>query len=779
MNEPHILFEQCLPSPKVLEQLYEFVSRTRQILAAMRELLIQQRPIFAVTKARDLAFLTKPFKEILMQPFVVDEEINALICKFILLDEAKSEELSIKSMKNFPLLFDSHHHLFIKNCLRLKRRANAMKYIDSREHHKENLDDITRSFMPIIGSLSYRNTLTLFDMYAELNSLEDLFKIIREKIEFLKTRAKGKQDADSLSTINTSNEANWQVENTRKTQLLLFRNLYLNILCNVLTQIQDITKPNRLVEQALKTLWYLQVISDDSHRNINRFLAKYFPNTGYLNKEDVTQIQKYFAAMNEKQLTDFMSKALKEGMLIRDKKLSYLILNFALKERLYDRITELQRHNLEAIERNFDKLQLDANSATYLALLCGKSSEADPDRVAKIYEMISGQIFSNAENLRTDERIEYMNKALKLWQKQHDHMIDKNCEFLVQKIQEASLQNALEMELKDRLGCGMDFMANQRLLTELKENIFTEEELIQKFVVKNSLYVGYLNYLLENAPSKQKLIQETLIEVIHYLSKNNKDYWPFNIETILMNVKDKLGAKIHLIAWDIIVGEIERANNDHEYFQQIFDKLDYHQKLMSAKLKTSNRSLMLDQQRSMRSRPSDDKIMHQLSLIPNTEELDLFWLPSFLFVRKIIQPNYIFNIYLSYFNENLPRGDPTEEQIALIYRLMISLLKFILLWLGEGLESISKNDSAIKESLVTLVNYLDKIFDVTERIHNYMNETSLLIASELAVQSIDRWSDDIKDKVNTLKVWSNQEEIRARLDIEASRRPQFNSDRKH
>ena len=246
-----------------------------------------------------------------------------------------------------------------------------------------------------------------------------------------------------------------------------------------------------------------------------------------------------------------------------------------------------------------------------------------------------------------------------------------------------------------------------------------------------------------------------------------------------MNVKDKLGAKIHLIAWDIIVGEIERANNDHEYFQQIFDKLDYHQKLMSAKLKTSNRSLMLDQQRSMRSRPSDDKIMHQLSLIPNTEELDLFWLPSFLFVRKIIQPNYIFNIYLSYFNENLPRGDPTEEQIALIYRLMISLLKFILLWLGEGLESISKNDSAIKESLVTLVNYLDKIFDVTERIHNYMNETSLLIASELAVQLIDRWSDDIKDKINTLKVWSNQEEIRVRLDIEASRRPQFNSDRKH
>jgi len=191
--------------------------RTRQILAAMRELQIQRKVIFNEANGTDLAFITMPFKDILTQSFVVDENINALFCRFILTDESKSEELAIRSMKNFPLLFDSQHNQFIKSCLRLKRQKAALQKMEARDQHKESLDEITRSFSLIIGSLTYSNILILVEIYSQINVPEEIVKVIREKIEYLKTRGKDKRDSDVLTAPNSSSNFNWQLENTRKT----------------------------------------------------------------------------------------------------------------------------------------------------------------------------------------------------------------------------------------------------------------------------------------------------------------------------------------------------------------------------------------------------------------------------------------------------------------------------------------------------------------------------------------------------------------------------------
>jgi len=483
--------------------------------------------------------------------------------------------------------------------------------------------------------------------------------------------------------------------------------------------------------------------------------------------------------MNEERLNIFLSRALKEGMLIRDRKLSYLILNFALKNRIYDRITELQSHNIEALERNFGKLQLDANSANYLANLCTKSPQLDPERVARIFELISNLSFDGADNLRTEERIEMMQDALDLLRKQSTNRIDRNCELLAQRIQDAKLQHCLEMEVRDRIANGQEMTVSEKLLQELRRNIFTEEVLLREYVLKHSLYIGYLNYLMENASTKQKLIQETLINVIQYLGKKQFQLWPCNIQNVLMNMQDKLGKKINLIQWEIMIAEIERANYDHEYFKQIVDKLDYFNNMIIEQKESANLSSVVNYDSGRKRSRSYEKIQKELSQIPDLERLQPFWVPIFLYSRQIMQPNQIFNIYLNYFNEATPRGDPTDEQLTMIYRIMVGILQICEEWLGRGIEYVSREDYTISENVVTLVNYLTKVEDVTDRILGYMRETKQLVASRTMLDMISKKSEAIKRYVSTLTIWSRQDDIRRLLTIEASRRPEVHSERKH
>jgi hypothetical protein len=751
-----------------------------------------------------------PFRDLINYPLIYDEYFNAIICDIILSTEENIETATDHCLKAFPDLFKPSHKSFVLGCSLLKSKnvsknsdllpqssfndsqiitsrsekdfflgdykEDSTKFIDQHSHDSRiskanaKIHEITKNMLLIVRSLSLFNLRTLLASYQDIGIIEDFFKILGAKIISLKKDARKIKNDQRANQVNSNLEEELtDIKEIRKTRLHNIREFCVNLLFELHGQIKDMTRPVKVIEQTVRRMRFMNFFNESTEQNINKFLSKFCPRN---RSED--ENQSLFSKFKEEEVRDQFPKALNAGLAINDKKITRLILEFALKEGVFTSIKVLNKHNVISIEKHFDQMNLNRASINYLFSICQKG-DGDNLVLAGLAEKIAEKLFYEGESLFLRERLDFLCKAQQYLEKVNDPNATLTRTKLLQKIYNCELQVYIEEELKNRSKTEKEFSMPLDEMRKVCTRLLDEETLLNEFVGPYSLYLAYSIFLIKTSSKKLEAIQTSILSMITYYQKNEKDSWPFNLKNSFDRLREIPGFKYILMDWTAIICNIELCNHEFPNFSKILNNIDLYKTYINSLTKENPnetiREILKDR------RESEQHSVLEFESIPKISELDPFWLPVFLKSRSLIPSHQVFEIYSTLFGKFSQKEITSFEDLLLIYRFGYDLLLWIRLWFETWTQTKSQDESPHLKEVSILFSNLTKIESAVVKTEKYFISNSIMMDGEMMIELLMTKRDQILSLVEDMRVWAREEKKEKILSNDISR-SQYGSHKK-